>query len=165
MGLFDFLKPKVPVIHSILPDIAVQEIVHGRLPILKTNKLFLKAGETCHYIDKALYEKQIVKNRYVRRSHGFSYSGIFFKDTRHHFGNGTTDVVDNVYYESFKGILYITNQRMIFQGERRTGFEINITDLTAIQPYGNCVELQCRKECYKIFVPDGNITHTVLKLI
>ena len=63
-----------------------------------------------------------------------------------------------------RGILYITNRRIIFQGEQ-SGFDIKIGDLVAIQPYGNCVELQCSKTNYKIFVPNGAVTHTVLQLI
>ncbi len=164
MGFLDLFKPKVPTVQSILPDAAVQEIMRGRLPILNTNKIFLKGGEKCHYIDKAIYEKKTVKKRYVRHTHGASYRGIIFKDVRHNYGGGTTDIVDNVQYETFRGILYITNRRIIFQGEQG-GFDIKMDDLVAIQPYGNCVELQCSKQNYKIFVPNGAVTHAVLQLI
>ncbi len=34
----------------------------------------------------------------------------------------------------------------------------------AITPYSNCVELQTSKT-YKIFVPNGNVTQSVLQLI
>lgn len=72
MGLLDLFKPqsKTPMVQSILPDAAVQEILRGRLPILNTNKIFLKSGEVCHYIDKAIYEKKTVRKRYVRRNSG-----------------------------------------------------------------------------------------------
>lgn len=60
MGILDFFQPKriAPVITSILPDVAKQEIMNGRLPILKTDNIFLKSGEVCHFIDKAIYEKK-----------------------------------------------------------------------------------------------------------
>lgn len=164
MGFLDFFKPNVPQVQSILPQVAVNEIMNGRLPILNTNKIFLKGSEKCHYIDKAIYEKKIVKKKYVRHTHGSSFKGIIFSDVRHHVGGGTMDVVDNVQYEAIRGILYITDKRIIFQGEQ-TGLTIKIDDLVAIQPYGNCVELQCSKENYKIFVPNGAVTHAVLKLI
>ena len=64
MGFLDLFKPRVPTVQSILPDAAVQEIMRGRLPILNTNKVFLKGGERCHYIDKAIYEKKTVKKRW-----------------------------------------------------------------------------------------------------
>ena len=164
MGFLDIFKPKAPMVQSILPQVAVDEILHGRLPILNTDKVFLKAGEHCHYIDKAIYEKRTVQKRYISRKHGTSYPGIFFKDVRHHYGGRTTDVVDNVQYSTFRGILYITNRRMIFVGEQG-GFDKKLDELIAITPYSNCVELQTSKETYKIFVPNGTVVHAVLQMV
>ena len=165
MGFLDLFRPQpqTPIVSTILPDIAKQEILRGRLPILNTNKVFLKNGETCHYIDKAIHEKKTVRKRYVRKSHGYSTPGIF-KGTRINMGGGNTDVVDNVQYETFKGILYITNKRIIFVGDAN-GFDKKIDDLIAITPYSNCVELQFSKDTIKLFVPDGNVTHAVLQQI
>ena len=164
MGFFDlFQQPKTPMITSILPDIAKKEIMRGRLPILNTNKIFLKNGEQCHYIDKAIYEKKTVKKRYVRRNNGYSMPGLF-KGTRVHIGGGNTDVVDNVQYDTFKGILYITNKRIIFVGDAN-GFDKRIDDLIAITPYSNGVELQFNKESVKLFVPDGSIPHAGLQQV
>lgn len=60
MGLLDaFRQPKTPIVQTILPVAAQQEIMCGRLPILNTNKIFLKNGEKCHYVDKAIYEKKL----------------------------------------------------------------------------------------------------------
>ena len=164
MGFLDiFRQPQVPTVQSILPMAAINEIMSGRLPILNTDRIFLKGGEKCHYIDKAIYEKKIVKKRYVRRNNGYSMPGLF-KGTRINLGGGHTDVTDNVQYQTFRGILYITNRRIIFQGEQG-GFDIKIDDLIAITPYGNCVELQCSKDNYKVFVPNGGVTHKVLQLV
>ena len=165
MGFFDLFNPQpsAPTFVSILPDAAKQEIMRGRLPILNTNKIFLKSGEQCHYIDKAIYEKKTVKKRYVRRNNGYSMPGLF-KGTRVHMGGGHTDVVDNVQYETFRGILYITNKRIIFVGEAN-GFDKKIDELVALTPYANCIELQFSKDNYKLFVPDGNVTHAVLKQV
>lgn len=79
-------------------------------------------------------------------------------------GGGTTDQVDNVTYQTMRGILYITNRRIIFQGDQE-GFDLKVDDLVAITPYSNCVELQTSKTHYKIFVPNGNVTQSVLQLI
>lgn len=66
MGFFDSLfgnKNQIPTVTSILPDAARQEIIAGRLPILNTDKLFLKKGEKIHFIDKAVnMEQKKVKN-------------------------------------------------------------------------------------------------------
>lgn len=165
MGFLDLFKPQpsAPTIVSILPDVAKQEIMRGRLPVLNTNKIFLKSDEQCHYIDKAIYEKKTVKKRYVRKNTGYSMPG-FFKGTRVNLGGGQTDVVDNVQYETIRGILYITNKRIIFVGES-SGFDKKIDELIALTPYSNCVELQFSKENYKMFVPDGSIAHAVLQQV
>lgn len=168
MGLFDFFKakpqqPPAPSLSSVLPDAAKREILRGRLPILKTDKLFLKRGEICHYADKALYEKKVVKKQYVRRNNSFSTPGIFGAG-RISLGNGQTDVQDNVQYETIKGILYITNQRILFVGED-SGFEKRVSDLVALTPYGNGVELQFSKENITLFVPDGTVVNAVLQQV
>ncbi|MEG2259903.1 MAG: hypothetical protein RSB78_06890, partial [Oscillospiraceae bacterium] len=97
MGFLDLFRqqPTLPIVSSILPDVAKQEIMRGRLPILNTDKIFVKSDEQCHYIDKAIYEKKTVKKRYVRRNAGYSVPGLF-KGTRINMGGGNTDVVDNV---------------------------------------------------------------------
>lgn len=165
MGFLDLFKPQpsAPTIVSILPDVAKQEIMRGRLPVLNTNKIFLKSDEQCHYIDKAIYEKKTVKKRYVRKNTGYSMPGLF-KGTRVNLGGGQTDVVDNVQYETIRGILYITNKRIIFVGES-SGFDKKIDELIALTPYSNCVELQFSKANYKMFVPDGSIAHAVLQQV
>ncbi len=165
MGLLDLFQPKpsVPTVSSILPGIAKQEIMCGRLPILNTDKIFLKSAEQCHYIDKAIYEKRKVNRRYVRRGNRYSMPGLF-KGTRINAGGGHTDVVDNVQYEVIRGILYITNQRIIFVGATE-GFDKRVSDLIAITPYINCIELQFSKVIYKLFVPDGNVANAALQQI
>lgn len=164
MGFLDiFQSPKTPMVTTILPDAARQEILNGRLPILRTDKIFLKSNETCHYIDKAIYEKKVTKKRYVRRNNGYSMPGLF-KGTRINMGGGHTDVVDNVQYETYRGIIYMTNQRIIFVGDQN-GFDKRIDDLVATTPYSNCIELQFSKESYRLFVPDGNVINRALHLV
>ncbi len=165
MSFFDLFKsqPTVPSIVSILPDVAKQEILCGRLPVLNTKRIFLKSGEQCHYIDKAIYEKKTVKKRHIRRHTGYSMPGLL-RGTRINIGGGHTDIVDNVQHKPFRGILYITNKRIIFVGEENS-FDKNIDELIALTPYSNCVILQYSNENYKIFVPDGNVVSKALHLI
>lgn len=114
MGFLDvFRQPSTPQIQTALPEMVIQEYKKGNLPVLNASKIFLKKGEVCHYFDKAIYEKKIVKKRTVRRNNGYSMPGLF-KGTRVHMGGGTSDTVENVSYDSIKGILYITNKRIIF---------------------------------------------------
>ena len=162
MWPFDLLFNRTPTVKSVLPRIAVNEILSGRLPILNTDRIFMKGSEKCHYIDKAIYEKKIVRKRYVRRSSGYNFPTFF--NIRYNRGSSEADVKDNIEYITYKGILYVTNKRIIFQGESE-GFDFKLDSLVAIQPYDNCVELQCSKENYKIFVPDGGLVHAVIQLI
>lgn len=165
MGFLDIFKsqPTTPTVPSILPDIAKQQIRNGQLPILQPNNLFLKGNETCHYADRAIYEKRTVNKKRVRRNYGYSTPGLF-KGTRVHMGRGGTDIVDDVKYSTIKGLLYITNKRIIFVSQH-DGFDKDASELVAVTPYMNCIELQFSKETLKLFVPDGSIPHAVLRMI
>ena len=165
MGFFDFLNPQptTPTVPSVLPDVARQQILRGQLPTLAPNNLFLKKGETCHYADRAIHEKRTVNKKRIRKNTGYSMPGLF-KGTRVHAGGGNSEYVDDVKYSTIKGVLYITTKRIIFIGGA-DGFDRNTEDLVAVTPYANCIELQFSKETLKLFVPDGNLPHIVLKLI
>ena len=83
------------------------------------------------------------------------------KGTRVHVGGGETTSVDDVSYETIKGILCVTNKRILFVSSQE-GFDKKVSDLVAVTPYANCIELQFSKDIYKVFVPDGNIVFQVL---
>lgn len=165
MGFLDMFnqQPTTPTVPSILPDLARQQILNGQLPLLQPNNLFLKNGETCHYADRAIYEKRTISKRRIRKNTGYSVPGLF-KGTRVHFGGGNTEYVDDIKYSTIKGILYITTKRIIFVGGA-DGFDRKVEDLVAVTPYSNCIELQFSKETLKLFVPDGNLPHIVLRLM
>ncbi len=142
---------------------ARQQILHGQLPTLQLNNLFLKSGEICHYADRAIYEKRTVSKRRVRKNRGYSAPGLF-KGTRVHFGGGESEYVEDEKFSTIKGVLYITNRRIIFVADH-DGFDRKIDDLIAVTPYANCIELQFSSETLKLFVPDGNLPRIVLRLI
>ena len=165
MGFLDLFNPQptTPTVPSVLPEAAKQQILRGQLPTLDPNNLFLKNGETCHYADRAIYEKRMVNKKRIRKNTGYSMPGLF-KGTRVHLGGGNSEYVDDVKYSMIKGILYITTKRIIFVGGA-DGFDRKAEDLVAVTPFANCIELQFSKETLKLFVPDGSLPHIVLKLI
>ena len=165
MSFLDLLNSKTttPSVPSVLPATAKHQIMHGQLPVLQPNNLFLKKGEICHYADRAIFEKRTVTKRRIRRNTGRSVPGLF-KGTRIHVGSSTTDTVEDVKYSMIKGILYITTKRIIFVGSEE-GFDRKVDDLIAVTPYANCIEFQFSMETLKVFVPDGNLPHIVLRLI
>lgn len=165
MGILDLFNPQstTPTVPSVLPGVAKQQILSGQLPILNPNNLFLKNGETCHFADRAIYEKRTVSKKRVRKNAGYSMPGLF-KGTRVHVGGGNSEYVEDIKYSTIKGVLYITNKRIIFVAGT-DGFDRKTEELVAVTPYANCIEFQFSKETFKMFVPDGNLPHIVLKLI
>lgn len=162
MGFWDLLlgsKNQIPTVTSILPGVARQEIIAGRLPILNTDKLFLKKGEKIHFIDKAVNMEQKKVKEY--RHSGFSTPGLF-EGNRYSRGRGRT--VEHIELVQHRGILYVTNQRIVFQA-KEWGFDKTYRYLTAITPYSNACELQFGSKSYCLIVADGSVLNHVLKLI
>ncbi len=160
MGLLDFFfGNNTPTVNTILPDVARQEILNGRLPRLNTDSIFLKKGEYCCYIDKAIL--LVDKTKKVYRHHGTSTPGLF-EGNRHNWGTGTSKEYTET--QQFKAILYITNQRIILQCKNQ-GFDKAYRYLSAMKPYSNGIELQYGNKTYSIVVPDGEIPYRVIKLI
>lgn len=157
-------RTRTPSVPSILPAIAVNEIMAGRLPQINVNTLFLKRGETCHYADNALWIKETKKRKTTRSGGGSSYPGIFIRGSRWYHGGSTSISEDITESQEIKGVLYITNQRIVFTSQRG-GFDKNFRDLSAVQPYANCIELQYGNDLYKVFIPDGNIANTLIHLL
>lgn len=162
MGFLDWLignKNQIPIVTSILPVAAKQEIFAGRLPILNTDKVFLKKGEKIHFIDKSVCIEEKIVKEYVH--FGRSSPGLF-KGTRVTVGRGKP--IEHTELKQYGGILYVTNQRIIFQAKEK-GFDKAYRYLSAITPYSNCCELQFGNKTYCMIVADGNVLYQVLQLI
>ena len=123
------------------------------------DNLFLKKGEKIHYIDKAvnLEIKTIKQYRHV----GHSGPGIF-KGNRYNVGVAQPHEYDRLVQH--RGILYITNQRIVFQASE-WGFDKAYRYLTAITPYADACEMQFGNKTYNMIVADGNLLYQVLQLI
>lgn len=160
MGFLDglFGKNQIPTVTTILPDAARREILAGRLPILKTDNIFLKKGENIHLIDKAVNLEEKVVRQHVH--YGGSGPGLF-KGTR--YSHGYVKPIERIEYVQHRGILYITNQRVIFQA-KDWGFDKAYRYLTAINPYSNAIEMQFGKT-YNLIVADGATVYRALQLI
>ena len=161
MGLFDafFRKNKIPEVTTILPDAAKNEIWAGRLPILNTDNIFLKTGEKIHLIDKAIN----LEEKHIKEAVHYGHSGPgLFKGTR--YSHGYAKPIEHIEYVEHRGILYITNQRIIFQA-KEWGFDKTYSYLTAITPYSNAIELQFGNKTYQMIVHDGSTVYQALQLI
>ena len=163
MGLFSFLfgNNKVqqpPQIQSIYPHGAVLQVQSGKLPTIQADKLVLKKGEVCHFVDRAVImtEKRLKKSQHM----GGSYH--IFKGTTLHVGDTVSEPIYEPEYT--QGIFYITNKRTVFVATQN-GFDKKVDDITAITPYADGIDLQCGSKTYILFLPDGNLVNTILKLI
>ena len=159
MGLFNILTQQNAIYQSILPVAAKNEIVQGRLPVLNTTSIFLKAGEKCHYIDKAILTIQ--KKKKVYHHVGSSRKGLF-GNYRVNYGTGSSKEYTEPY--QYKGILYITNKRVVFQAAENS-FDKPHSKLSSIAPFTNAVILQYGDKTYQLTVADGAIVNAVLKLV
>lgn len=144
---------------SILPIAAKQEIMGNRLPQLNTNRIFLKNGEVCSYVDKAILNIKVKKKIYKHVGH--SSPGLF-KGTRINAGFSKPNEYTEIKQQ--KGILYITNKRVIFQASDNA-FDKQHRYLSSIEPYSNAVVLQYGQNVYELVVPDGSVVNHVLNLI
>ena len=144
---------------SILPFVAKNEIMAGRLPQLNTDKVFLKRDEICSYIDKAILNVHVKKK--ISQHIGHTSPGLF-RGTR--IGTGITKPIEYEEIKQQKGVLYITNKRIIFQASQNA-FDKQHRYLTSIEPYSNAVVLQYGDKTYELVVADGSIVNQVLKLV
>lgn len=157
MGLFG--NAPVPVVTTILPDAAKNEIMAGRLPVLNSDTIFPKRGEKIHFIDKAIDMEQKKKTTFQHM--GVSTKGLF-KGHRVNFGTGQpVEHIETVYHA---GILYVTNQRIIFQA-KENGFDKSFKYLTAFVPYNNGIELQFGNKTYTLLLSDGRVVYQTIQLI
>ncbi len=165
MGLLDGLlyRKRTPEVDSMLPEAAIQAIMSGQLPILKTSRVFLNYGELCHYMDNAVYQKEKKIRVSNRTNNGYRMPGLF-KGTAFYMGNGQTKSREVSEYIQIKGILFVTNQRIIFSSSDE-GFVFEMAKLTALTPYTNAVEMQFSNKTYTIFVPNGNVVSNVVHYI
>ncbi len=158
MGLFG-PKQQMQIMNSILPEAAKNEIMAGRLPQIQTDNIFLKKGEWCSYIDKAILNVHVKKR--MNQHIGHSSPG-FFKGTR--IATGISKPIEYEEIKQQKGILYITNKRVIFQASENA-FDKQHRYLSSIAPYNNAVVLQYGQNVYELIVSDGIVVNEVLKLI
>ena len=167
MGFFEWLfgnpKETIPTIPSILPEIAKNEIRSGRLPHINVNELFTRRGEICHYADHAILVVKKDKSVRTSRHYGLSTPGIF-KGDRFYTGHSVDTLNKQFETEYRKGMLYITNRRIIFTA-KDGGFDKQYMYLSSIKPFKNAIELQYGSTIFSIFVPDGIIAYTAIQLL
>ena len=166
MGLFsDFFSQSSSTnenIPAIMPPGALDQIRHGIIPTMRTDRIMLTKGEICHFSERAILITEKTRKRYVGRTNGFSFRvcrGVTYRT-----GQNSGTPIEETYTEKNKGLFYITNKRIIFVADKNA-FERKLKSLTAVTPYSNAVQLQFSSKTYTVLVPDGGVINTLITLL
>lgn len=168
MGLFsDIFSPNTPTpadesIPAIMPHGALDQIRRGIVPTMRTDRIMLTQGEICHFSERAILMTEKTQKRYVGSSSGFSFRVC--KGVTYRTGQRRGTPVEESYTEKNKGLLYITNKRIIFVSDKNA-FDKKLKSLTAVTPYSNAVQFQFSSKTYTALVPDGGIINALISLI
>ena len=149
-------------IPAIMPAGALDQIRQGIIPTMRTDRIMPSDGEVCHFSERAIIVTEKTRKRYVGRSNGFSFRvcrGVTYRT-----GQNRGTPIEETYTEKNKGLLYVTNKRIIFVSDKNA-FDKKLKSLTAITPYSNAVQFQFSSKTYTVMVPDGGIINSLISLI
>ena len=156
---------------TLMPVEALSEIRNGRLSRLTTDKVILANGEYCHYIDKAYLLHERVMKKFHTQTRSVSYPSllsILFDmgqySIRHRQGEAHTQIEEIPATDRFKGLLFITNRRIIFVG-KKSPFDMPYKSLTAKTAYSDGIEFQFGSKYMSLLVPDGATANAVVDLV
>lgn len=165
MGLFGRGQEidKTPQLKSVLTEEVRGEIARGGLPVIRiSSDMYMHPGETCRYVEQAIYEKKV---RVPRGSTKRALSrGLFRARQQDDVRTSAADSVVDISFEQVRGYLYVTDTRVIFTSPSER-WEHGIDELLSVKPYLNAVKLQFGRESRKVFVPDGSLAACLLRTL
>lgn len=156
MGLFNDNIP------AIMPAGAIDQINKGILPKITTDNIILTDGEECHFAERAILVTEKIEKHYEGTSNGISVRII--KNVTYRTGKRKGKPVEQVVQEKTKGLVYITNKRIIFLAGKNA-FEKKYSTLTAYAPYSNAINLQFGTKTFNLMVPNGAAISRVISMI
>lgn len=161
-NLFGGNKQSDENIPAIMPAGAIDQIRRGILPSMNTNQLMLTSGEVCHFSERAIRVTEKKSKHYEGGSNGVSIR--IAKGVTYRTGRYKGIPVEDISYVKIKGLLYITNKRIVFVSDGQA-FEKKFKSLTACVPYSNAIKLQFGNTNITLMVPDGNAANMVISMI
>lgn len=167
MGLFSGLFSSKNTLVSesippIMPSGAIAQINNGILPIMNTDKIMLTKGEECHFAERAILVTEKISQNYEGRSNGYSIK--LSKHVTYRIGKNKGRPVEEITQEKTKGLIYVTNKRIIFLSDKNA-FDKKYSALTACMPYSNAVKLQFGTKTFILMLPDGGAFENVIIMI
>ena len=156
---------------TLMPVEALAEIRSGRLPRLNSDTVILTSGEYCHYVDKAYLLNERVLKKYHSHTSSVSYPSLLSVlfdagqySVRYRRGEAHTQIEEIPITDRYKGLLYITNRRIIFVG-KKSPFDKPYKTLSAKIAYSDGIEFQFGSKYISLLVPDGRTASTVVDLV
>ena len=149
-------------IPAIMPAGAIDQINRGILPTMKTDNIILSKGEECHFAERAILVKEKVSKRYEGRSNGVSIR--LSKHVTYRTGQNKGKPVEEITQEKTKGLVYVTNKRIIFMADKNA-FDKKYSSLTGCAPFSNAIKLQFGTKTFTLMVPDGGAISSVITMI
>lgn len=156
------LNEDPPELKSLVPLRISNEIMSGKLPTFNPSTVMLGKNESCHFMDRAALAVQRTEKEYKTRRSGGSYRVT--KNFTVHSGGSTTKPVNQSWYEFKEGVIFVTNERIIFVAPEN-GFEKKIKNLTAVIPYSDAVALQFGDQTITVMLPQSRLMAMVLKMV
>lgn len=156
------LNEDPPQLQSLVPQRISNKIMAGILPTFNPSTIMLGMNETCHFMDKAALAVQKTERVYKSRRNGGSYRVT--KNFTIHSGGCTTKPVEQSWYEFKEGVIFVTNERVIFVAPEN-GFEKKIKNLTAVIPYSDAIGLQFESQTITVMLPQSQLMAMVLKMV
>ena len=156
------LSEDAPQLKSLVPQRISNQIMTGQLPKFNPSTIMLGKNETCHFMDKAALAVKQKERSYQTHRNGSSFK-VTKKWTMYSL-NGRARPIDQEWYEFKEGVVFVTNERIIFVAPEH-GFEKRIKNLTAVIPYNDAVALQFGSKTINLMMPQSQLMAMVLQMI
>lgn len=156
------LNEDAPQLQSLVPQRITDEIMTGQLPTFRPSGIMLAKNESCHFMDKAALAVKQTEKIYQSRRSGGSYK--LTKNYTMHSSTGRSKPIEQEWYEFKEGVIFVTNQRIIFVAPEN-GFEKKIKNLTAVIPYSDAVALQFGSQTITVMLPQAQLMAMVLQMV
>ncbi len=119
------------------------------LPKLSTQDIILKKNEFCCFIGNGItYKTKTITTGYINNRKGGSIR--LTKGISYHAGTGQSQAIRENQTTKFEGILYLTNQRLIYISPDSDSFDKPISKLTSVLEVEDGVIIQIGSKTYSI---------------
>lgn len=156
------LSEDAPQLQSLVPQRILNEIMTGQLPKFNPSTIMLGKNETCHFMDKAALAVKQKERSYATHRSGSSYKVT--KNWTMHSSNGRAKPIDQEWFEFKEGVVFVTNERIIFVAPEH-GFEKKVKNLTAVIPYTDVIALQFGSQTINLMMPQSQLMAMVLQMV